>query len=82
MEINSFMNNDFTHLKDWGDYQSFNVENKKMLRKLLMDMQNLISNQQMKILKLEDRINRLEMEKRNLSIDIHRLYKRIKGEMI
>lgn len=51
------MDNDFTHLKDWGDYQSFNVENKKMLRKLLMDMQNLISNQQMKILKLEDRIN-------------------------
>lgn len=43
MEINSFMNNDFTHLKDWGDYQSFNVENKKMLRKLLMDMQNLTS---------------------------------------
>ena len=29
------MDNDFTHLKDWGDYQSFNVENKKMLRKLL-----------------------------------------------
>lgn len=82
MEINSFMNNDFTHLKDWGDYQSFNVENKKMLRKLLMDMQNLISNQQMKILKLEDRINRLEMEKRNLSIDIHYLYKRINGEII
>ena len=47
-----------------------------------MDMQNLISNQQMKILKLEDRINRLEMEKRNLSIDIHRLYKRINGEII
>ena len=47
-----------------------------------MDMQNLISNQQMKILKLEDRINRLEMEKRNLSIDIHYLYKRINGEII
>ncbi len=76
------MDNDFTHLKDWGDYQLFNVENKKMLRKLLMDMQNLISNQQMKILKLENRINRLEMEKRNLSIDIHHLYKRIKGEII
>ena len=47
-----------------------------------MDMQSLISNQQMKILKLEDRINRLEMEKRNLSIDIHHLYKRINGEII
>lgn len=23
------MDNDFTHLKDWGDYQSFNVENKR-----------------------------------------------------
>ena len=31
MEINSFMDNDFTHLKDWGDYQSFNVENKKIV---------------------------------------------------
>lgn len=47
-----------------------------------MDMQNLISNQQMKILKLEDRINRLEIEKRNLSIDVHHLYKRINGETI
>lgn len=76
------MDNDFTHLKDWGDYQSFNVENKKMLRKLLMDMQNLISNQQMKILKMEDEIKNLEIEKRNLSIDIHNLYKRVNGEMI
>jgi len=76
------MDNGFMQLKDWEDYQSFNVNNKKMLRKILMDMQNLISNQQMKILKLEDRINRLEIEKRNLSIDIHHLYKRINGETI
>jgi hypothetical protein len=82
MEINNFMDNGFMQLKDWEDYQSFNVNNKKMLRKILMDMQNLISNQQMKILKLEDRINRLEIEKRNLSIDIHHLYKRINGETI
>lgn len=76
------MDNDFTHLKDWGDYQSFNVENKKMLKKILMDMQKLISNQQIKILKLEDKINSLEIERRTLSIDVHNLYKRMNGEII
>lgn len=76
------MDNDFTQLKDLEDYQSFNVENKKMLKKILMDMQKLISNQQIKILKLEDKINSLEIERRTLSIDVHNLYKRMNGEII
>lgn len=29
------MDNDFTHLKDWGDYQSFNVENKKNVEEVI-----------------------------------------------
>jgi len=76
------MEDKFSYLKDIEDYQSFNVENKKALRKILMDMKDLISKQQLHIIKLENKIQQLESDKNTLSVDIMHLYKRLNGDTL